>query len=879
MALQPPRIQRLEESVVNRIAAGEIIQRPANALKELLENSLDAESTSITILVRDGGLKLLQIQDNGTGIRKADLDIVCERFTTSKLRKFEDLQTIATFGFRGEALASISHVAHLTITTKTRDEVCAWRASYRDGKLIAPRPGQSAEPKACAGNNGTQITVEDLFFNVPTRRNALKNTSDEYGRILDVVSRYSIHNSGVSFTCKKQGATNADLHTQPNGSIIDNIRTIYGPSIAKELLQLEMEYERLCFTAKGYITHANYHTKKTQFLLFINNRLVDCSPLKRGIEGVYQAYLPRSTYPFVYLALQIKPEHVDVNVHPTKKEVNFLDQEEVIACVCDAIQERLANANASRTFLTQTLLPGALPVLDIRPTESGQSQKVGKAREPDHKLVRTDSRTRTLHAFFPPPANKLDSPRIAVDGTVARTESRGEEVEHDIDERAETNKPHLIVPAKRKVDDQAAVGGQNTLERAQANPMTENDGQQRIGRAALTGVSMPQRVGIRDWSRQKQVLDTNAEEEQHHDDDDEAKRKKRRGKLPVYHNEAAVQADDDDAGLEDDGDVEMVFVDETENEAPAALKGVKPPRAYVEVRLTSVLELRDKVVKDENRDILREYVFVGCIDDVLALVQYKTKLFMVDYREMSCELFYQLGLKGFANFGFIRLSPPHSIFDLTMIALNDPDEDAMVLEDGLPNQESIRWGPDGTITPKAEIAQMVVDLLVDRREMLLEYFSITVTPSGELASLPILLASYTPNFGKLPLFLLRVASDVTWDTEKECFDTFIRNLATFYAFQATPLPPDSVRIEPEQTTGIVLKTTAGNVEVSRRVDDDDPGKRNWKVELDPEYRWSVEHVLFPALRTHLLAPRTLGDGGFVVQVADLPQLYKVFERC
>lgn len=131
------------------------------------------------------------------------MTIVCERFTTSKLNSFSDLASISTHGFRGEALASISHVAHVTITTKTADSPCAYRALYADGKLVPVKAGQSADPKACAGNNGTQITAEDLFFNTPTRLKALKSTSDEYNRILDIVTRYAIHNAGVSFTCRK----------------------------------------------------------------------------------------------------------------------------------------------------------------------------------------------------------------------------------------------------------------------------------------------------------------------------------------------------------------------------------------------------------------------------------------------------------------------------------------------------------------------------------------------------------------------------------------------------------------------------------------------------------------------------------------------------
>ncbi|KAF4537238.1 DNA mismatch repair protein [Lasiodiplodia theobromae] len=370
----PRRIQALSQDVVNKIAAGEIIVAPVHALKELIENAVDAGSTALEVLVKDGGLKLLQITDNGHGIDRDDLPILCERFTTSKLKAFEDLTSIGTYGFRGEALASISHIAHLSVTTRVKESSCAWKAHYADGKLVPPKPNQGPDPKPCAGRQGTQITVEDLFYNVPTRRRAFRSASEEYAKILDLVGRYAVHCVGVSFSCKKHGDSSMGISVPASATIVDRIRQVQGNAVANELIEVHASNDRWGFKADAWVSNANYSVKRTTLLLFINHRSVDSSAIKKAVEQTYSTFLPKGGHPFVYLSLDIDPQRVDVNVHPTKREVNFLNEDEIIEVICDEIRSSLGNVDTSRTFMTQSLLPGAkVPTIQTNATPSRNS--------------------------------------------------------------------------------------------------------------------------------------------------------------------------------------------------------------------------------------------------------------------------------------------------------------------------------------------------------------------------------------------------------------------------------------------------------------------------------------------------------------------------
>ncbi|XP_052752824.1 DNA mismatch repair protein Mlh1 isoform X2 [Galleria mellonella] len=434
----PGIIRKLSQEVVNRIAAGEIIQRPSNALKELIENSLDAKATNIIITVKAGGLKYLQIQDNGTGIRSEDLEIVCERFTTSKLCSYDDLKEINTYGFRGEALASISHIAHLTILTKTASGKCAYKASYENGKLKGPI-------KACAGNNGTQITVEDLFYNVIARKKALRSPSEEYAYILEVVGGYAIHNSHVGFTLKKFGE-NTDLKTAIKSNVLENVRVIHGNSIARELMEIQLNDATLKLLLHGFITNVNYSHKKGTMLLFINHRLVESQSIRKAVDSVYSTYLPKNAHAFVYLSLELDPRNIDVNVHPTKHEVQFLYEEQIIEKIKSCIESKLLSCNSTRVMYTQARLPGATAVEEIvKKTTDG-------AKVYANNMVRVDADVQKIEKFFPvisKPSEDITSGKDNInidDASVNRkTETdQHNEIEND-QEIVKDNIPNLVV--------------------------------------------------------------------------------------------------------------------------------------------------------------------------------------------------------------------------------------------------------------------------------------------------------------------------------------------------------------------------------------------------------------------------------------------------
>ncbi|GBG72174.1 hypothetical protein CBR_g11107 [Chara braunii] len=322
------------------------------------------------------------------------------------LRKPDPLQDLTTKNMYKSLLQPVDICAELR--NQWAEGGGSLIACYKDGKLDPP------EPRPCAAVKGTQILVENLFYNSATRKRAFKNPSEEYARMLDVITRYAIQKNNVGFSCKKFGESRADVHTVPTVSRIDTIRAVFGQSVARELIPLHVEVNdssQCRFKLEGFVSSANYSAKKTTLILFINERLVECSALKKACEAVYAAILPKASKPFLYMSILMPPEDVDVNVHPTKREVSFLNQESLTESVQKAVEEKLLESNSSRTFYTQTVLPGAC-VRDSEGMEPSQKPPAGSQsqKQPVYKLVRSDefNPAGRLHAFLQKGASKKD---------------------------------------------------------------------------------------------------------------------------------------------------------------------------------------------------------------------------------------------------------------------------------------------------------------------------------------------------------------------------------------------------------------------------------------------------------------------------------------
>lgn len=331
------KIVLLDDITINQIAAGEVIERPASVVKELMENSIDAGATEVTVEIQNGGIKKIKIIDNGSGIKEDDLDFAFERHATSKIRAAKDLEQVKSMGFRGEALASIAAIAHVEMVTKTEDEMIGHKIIIEGGNIL--------EKEEAGSKTGTTITVSNLFYNTPVRYKFLKKDFTESGYIEDAVTRIALSNPGVAIKLINENKT--IVQTPGNGDLKTVIYGLYGKDIVDNIVEANYEFDDIKisgFVGKPAIARGN----RTYQMFFVNKRFIKDKTLTSAVEQAFKGLLPIGKYGFVILNLDVEPNKIDVNVHPTKLEIRFSEEQKIFKAVFYAIKEALLKSDLTR---------------------------------------------------------------------------------------------------------------------------------------------------------------------------------------------------------------------------------------------------------------------------------------------------------------------------------------------------------------------------------------------------------------------------------------------------------------------------------------------------------------------------------------------------
>lgn len=329
----PDIIQLLPDSVANQIAAGEVVQRPASAVKELMENALDAKATSVKLIVKDAGKTLIQVIDNGCGMSETDARMSFERHATSKIRRADDLFSIRTMGFRGEALASIAAIAQVEMRTR--------RSGDELGVKIDIEGSEITNQEACSTAEGTSISVKNLFYNIPARRNFLKTDTVELRHIIDEFQRVAIPNPEIAFSLHHN---NTEIFNLPAGNLKQRLMGIFGTSYNSRLVPVEEDTPIV--NIKGFVTKPEFakKTRGEQFF-FLNKRFIKSGYLHHAVQSAFEQLLPPDSFASYFLMLDVDPKTIDINIHPTKTEVKFEDEKAIYAFLRSTVKKSLGQFN------------------------------------------------------------------------------------------------------------------------------------------------------------------------------------------------------------------------------------------------------------------------------------------------------------------------------------------------------------------------------------------------------------------------------------------------------------------------------------------------------------------------------------------------------
>ncbi len=370
-----PTIHVLDETTINQIAAGEVVERPASVIKELVENAIDAGATSIEVEIAEGGIEYMRITDNGCGMSEVDARLAVLRHATSKIRSADDLYDIASLGFRGEAIASIASVSKFTLRTRQETDDMGTRIYIEGGHMVDCDP--------CGTSVGTTIEVKDLFYNTPARRKFLKSTRTEANKIQDMIGKLALSHTHIAFKCIVD--TRVTIMTPGNHKMVDTIAALYGFKVSEDVFPIAYEAEGIY--VEGVVSKPTVLKSSRQWqTTIVNQRVIADKAIYKAIDTAYHALLPKGGYPLVVLQIVVPPGTVDINVHPRKSEVKFSDDKPVFKAVYNSILQALENPTHHVTTNQEETIATAI---DYDKVFSGRSQGFTVMREKTEALVDT----------------------------------------------------------------------------------------------------------------------------------------------------------------------------------------------------------------------------------------------------------------------------------------------------------------------------------------------------------------------------------------------------------------------------------------------------------------------------------------------------------
>lgn len=409
------KIVLLDELTINQIAAGEVIERPASVVKEMVENSIDAGATNITVEIKNGGISYIRITDNGKGIAEDDLEIAFERHATSKIRSAEDLNTVKSMGFRGEALASISAISRVELVSKT--------STQANGQRIVVEGGNIIEKSETGAGVGTTITVTNLFYNTPVRYKFLRKDFTEAGYIEDAISRIALAHPEISLKLINTGRT--VIQTNGNGDLKTVIYSLYGKTVANSIIDVDYELEDIHIygvIGKPEIARSN----RANQIFFINKRYVKDKVLSAATERAYKDYIPSGKFAFIVLNIDMNPRKVDVNVHPAKLEVRFENENTIFKAVYNSIKERILNDDNSNKKEKNEIQPKKESIVE-QIYNQRKLQEMGLIEELPKEKAENIS-TQIIENEVPKEEIKVEEPQIKQNEIVENAKFVGNEV-------------------------------------------------------------------------------------------------------------------------------------------------------------------------------------------------------------------------------------------------------------------------------------------------------------------------------------------------------------------------------------------------------------------------------------------------------------------